>query len=668
VNNTEQVYISTSGFTNIWDDGYPSGGNYWSDYTGVDANGDGIGDTPYVIDVDNQDRYPLMHPWSPLPVHNINTGLGYAAMQEAINANETLSEHVIFVETGKYDESVVVNKTLTLIGENRYSTTIDGRGMSTVVDIVANNVVISGFTVQNSGVGIYNGGIRVFYHANVVIENNNLARNFVGVWLFGASNCTVDGNIVEHSDTGIRVDYSSNSIISGNSVTNNTYGITVDWSSCITVYRNNVTNCDYFGVSFYQTNDSCVENNLVVDAQNGISLGSSSNNTIEINNVTNSNLGIWVDSSSNNTISGNNVSSNSYIGIRLDYSSTNKNVISNNIVSNNNYGIFLASSANSNTVFGNDIVNNNYGIYLSGTADNMFFHNNIVDNILQVVSYDSTNLWDDGYPSGGNYWSDYTGVDVKSCPNQDLPGSDGIGDTPYVIDPNNVDHYPLMNPHGSPPPTTYALTITVTVGGTTNPAPGTYGYTTNQTVQVTAIPYANVTLPYQLDHWELDNIDVGSANPYNVSMDTNHMLKAVFSLIPLPLSAFINPLSASVLVGQSLTFTSTVSGGYAPYGYQWYLNGNLVSGANLASWAFTPTTSGMYYVILKVTDAKGNTTQSETAHITVATIPVGGYSLSIELPTTAKPLTIHIALLTILTAILITIKRKAKRKHRSSIF
>lgn len=54
-------------------------------------------------------------------------------------------------------------------------------------------------------------------------------------------------------------------------------------------------------------------------------------------------------------------------------------------------------------------------------------------------------LLDDGYPSGGNYWSDYSGVDEKSGPNQDLSGSDGIGDTPYVIDENNTDHYPLIN-------------------------------------------------------------------------------------------------------------------------------------------------------------------------------------------------------------------------------
>jgi len=132
---------------------------------------------------------------------------------------------------------------------------------------------------------------------------------------------------------------------------------------------------------------------------------------------------------------------------------------------------------------------------------------------------------------------------------------------------------------------------------------------------------------------------------------------------PPPLSVSISPLSASILGGQWVTFTSTVSGGYTPYSYQWYLNGAPVSGATSNTWTFTPTTGGIYYVYLKVTDAKGNTAQSETARIVVATVPVGGYSIPIQLPTTAKPVTPYIALLTILTATFITIKRKTKRKH-----
>jgi len=132
---------------------------------------------------------------------------------------------------------------------------------------------------------------------------------------------------------------------------------------------------------------------------------------------------------------------------------------------------------------------------------------------------------------------------------------------------------------------------------------------------------------------------------------------------PPQLSVSISPLSASILVGQSVTFTSTVSGGYTPYSYQWYLNGNPVSSATSASWTFAPTSSGIYCIYLKVTDTEANTAQSETARITVATIPVGGYSFPIQVTTKAEPITPYIVLIATLTAIFTKLRRKTKRKH-----
>lgn len=132
---------------------------------------------------------------------------------------------------------------------------------------------------------------------------------------------------------------------------------------------------------------------------------------------------------------------------------------------------------------------------------------------------------------------------------------------------------------------------------------------------------------------------------------------------PPPISISIIPLSASILVGQTVAFTSIVSGGYAPYGYQWYLNDAPIPGATSASWTFTPATSGIYYVYLRITDAKGNTTQSETGRITVATVPVGGYSFPIQVQIKTKPIIPYIALTASLTAIFIKLKPKTKRKH-----
>ena len=76
IDNTQQVYAVTTGYANFWDDGYPSGGNYWSDYTGVDSDQDAIGDTPHVIDADNKDNYPLMGMFSVFEAtkqHYVNT-------------------------------------------------------------------------------------------------------------------------------------------------------------------------------------------------------------------------------------------------------------------------------------------------------------------------------------------------------------------------------------------------------------------------------------------------------------------------------------------------------------------------------------------------------------------------------------------------------------------
>jgi hypothetical protein len=83
----------------------------------------------------------------------------------------------------------------------------------------------------------------------------------------------------------------------------------------------------------------------------------------------------------------------------------------------------------------------------------VIYHNNFINNAEQAFDHIGENTYDNGYPSGGNYWSDYTGVDKKSGPNQDKPGSDGIGDTPYTRH-NVEDRYPLMNPWTTPKDTT----------------------------------------------------------------------------------------------------------------------------------------------------------------------------------------------------------------------
>jgi len=85
------------------------------------------------------------------------------------------------------------------------------------------------------------------------------------------------------------------------------------------------------------------------------------------------------------------------------------------------------------------------GILLDSSSNNSICHNNFVNNTRQVyyIVAPVTNIFDDGYPSGGNYWSDY----VERYPNAIEIDASGVWNTPYVIDANNTDHYPLMKPY-----------------------------------------------------------------------------------------------------------------------------------------------------------------------------------------------------------------------------
>jgi parallel beta-helix repeat protein len=187
--------------------------------------------------------------------------------------------------------------------------------------------------------------------------------------------------------------------------------------------------------------------NMEIRAFNyGVHLHSSNYNTISVNNITaNGDFGVLLYLSSSNTISVNNIIANNETGISLPSSSYNS-ISRNNIAANPNYGVFLHSS-NYNSISGNNITASWAGVFLgSSSAGNSIFHNNFADNRVHAYTDGgSPSMWDDGYPSGGNYWSGYSGVDLLSGPYQNETGSDGIGDWSYVIDGNNRDNYPVMN-------------------------------------------------------------------------------------------------------------------------------------------------------------------------------------------------------------------------------
>jgi hypothetical protein len=142
-------------------------------------------------------------------------------------------------------------------------------------------------------------------------------------------------------------------------------------------------------------------------------------------------------------------------------------------------------------------------------------------------------------------------------------------------------------------------------------------------------------------------------------MNMNHTLTAIFAAIPPPQTS-INPLDTTIPLGQSVGFTSTITGGTTPYSYQWYLNNNLVPGATSGTMTFAPTSGGTYYVHLKVTDANNNTVQSATAKVAVTSVPVGGYSNSLISQTPLAGLMLYAAIIALFGAALSLTRRKKK--------
>jgi len=143
---------------------------------------------------------------------------------------------------------------------------------------------------------------------------------------------------------------------------------------------------------------------------------------------------IYVNSSYRIKICGNNLTAY-YHGDGIMLSNTNESSILGNNITENLWGITLFYSSN-NTIGENTFLNNQLGLGLSYSSNNTVYHNNFLTNGEQVDLHDSSdNVWDDSYPSCGNYWSNYTGSDLNH---------DGIGDTTQEIDANNIDRYPLM--------------------------------------------------------------------------------------------------------------------------------------------------------------------------------------------------------------------------------
>jgi parallel beta-helix repeat protein len=308
----------------------------------------------------------------------------YSKIQDAVD-NATDGDTVfVYDDSSPYYENIMVNKRISLIGENKETTIIDGNGGDYAVFLTKNStsVIINGFTIRNPLGYQYNIGIRIEGPHNVIsgnrIENTHDGININYLAYFSVNNTIVD-NTITHADCGISLFISAQNKIYENQIEDNELGLCV------------------YGWSYTSKKP------LFLDEDK---------NDIYKNTLINNDIGIIIYNYGFVNLSQNIITNNSY-GIDLEvgyYGGCINNTITQNKINGNEHGLYMyVWHKDCGGIAYNNIVENNFtynkkGIEMISVRTgrigyNTFVHNNFIGNIENAYLEDSfSNHW------VGNYW------------------------------------------------------------------------------------------------------------------------------------------------------------------------------------------------------------------------------------------------------------------------
>lgn len=351
----------------------------------------------------------------------------------------------IYVNPGKYYGKILLDEKVDIIGSDSSSTIIYGYSFDYIIQILADQVTIKGFTFREA-----DRGIRIVEAQGCVIEDNNFLDIYqteeIYTWIDGdivlldSSFITIKNNYIFNTenlnDDGLKIEGCSNIYVENNTIVNSGDGIYIDNSNNIHIYHNIIDGHSKFCSWGIRTKSNCHDNIF-------------ENNTLYSNAVA-----MVIYGGENNLIKENKICYNRLK--RCTYFTEGT-------------GIYIEDESNS--IFKDNLISLNLRGIVVYSSNNLFYGNNLIKNDLNAND-DGTNTWYNATLQEGNYWSDYTGVDNNS---------DGIGDTPYDVPGagNNHDNCPAMAPFGTPDNAPYKP---VKPSGPANGKPGVgYTYSTSTT-------------------------------------------------------------------------------------------------------------------------------------------------------------------------------------------
>lgn len=301
--------------------------------------------TSFILNMGNEDRIDVSGA-------TIIVGSG-GTIQDAID-NATAGDTII-IGNGTYNEIIVINKTLTILGNSSERVWIIGNGTGSVITVSSPHVNISGISVHTTTKTT--GGHGIYCSAdNLTVENVFVNNTDIGIYLYYADGCRILDGELDINNIGSYTYTGSNNEFSGLVITNNP-GNGIQLANSGSGGRNRIHDC---------------------------------------------------------VITGNGGGSTESAGVFLWGSGAKNNMIEDNLIDDNLNGIECRASGITGNIFRKNVISNstNYAVrYTNSAGPNTFYHNSFLNNTADTFGTISSDDFDIGKPGGGNYWDGYNGTD-----------------------------------------------------------------------------------------------------------------------------------------------------------------------------------------------------------------------------------------------------------------